>query len=539
MPTNNSSNSTNAQYNLIVGTGSAYTSIAPNATIGTPLCSAGNAANPAYSTTPTVTSITITDAPMSGTSGTNKDYVTLVASGFEFKNTTYASTTANLTAVYNNGAAGVGATLTNSGAMAAFSTDGVSPAINSRILVQFQTAAADDGIYTLTTVGSGAANWVLTRAVDYDEAVEIQPGDIVPVANGTLYHDTLWLQTDMVTTVGTDPLNFNQFGGTAISTVQYNSLVGGTSNSIVSVAPTATAGIPLVSTGNASNPSFTTAVVAGGGTGVTSLTPYAPLVGGTTSTNPLQSATTGFNNVGYVFTSTGSSTPPIWQANAAGAFSINIQTFTSNGTYTPTGGMVYCQVLCCGGGGGGGSSGGSGSSTGGAVGGGGGGAGSSMGYFSSSTIGASQTVTIGAGGGAGSSGNTTSLGSLISGSGGAGGGNNGFSPFGGTTASGGGGGSGSGGQVNLNGAQGGNGTCFTGVPTMSFAVSISGAGGGCSLFGIGATSVSAVSNNSAGGLNGPSYGSGASGGATAGSSGGAGGGSGGNGICVVTEYIMT
>jgi len=50
MPTNNAANAQNAQYNLLVGTGSAYTNIAPSATSGVPLISQGAASNPAYGT---------------------------------------------------------------------------------------------------------------------------------------------------------------------------------------------------------------------------------------------------------------------------------------------------------------------------------------------------------------------------------------------------------------------------------------------------------------------------------------------------------
>lgn len=53
-----------------------------------------------------------------------------------------------------------------------------------------------------------------------------------------------------------------------------------------------------------------------GGTGVASFTAFAPIVGGTTSTGAVQQATTGFSNVGYVLTSTGSSSLPTWQAPA-------------------------------------------------------------------------------------------------------------------------------------------------------------------------------------------------------------------------------
>ncbi len=140
-----------------------------------------------------------------------KNYVLGVASGLIFQLPVVAACTANLNATYANGAAGVGATLTNAGAMAAFSTDGVSPSLNDRILVQFQSASADNGIYTLTTVGSGAANWVLTRATDYDQAGEINQGDFVPVKiGGTLYGGTGWVQVDSVAIIGTSPIEFTQ-----------------------------------------------------------------------------------------------------------------------------------------------------------------------------------------------------------------------------------------------------------------------------------------------------------------------------------------
>lgn len=111
---------------------------------------------------------------------------------------------------------------------------------------------------------------------------------------------------------------------------------------------------------------------------------------------------------------------------ATGANSqIVIQTFSANGTYTPTTGMDYCIIECLGGGGAGGGA----QATTAAqfsAGTGGGGGEYSRGTFSAATIGASQSVTIGAAG-AGSSGATggnggnTSVGALISSNGGSGG----------------------------------------------------------------------------------------------------------------------
>jgi hypothetical protein len=124
----------------------------------------------------------------------------------------YAATTANLaTYTYTNGTAGVGARLTNS-VNGAFSTDGTSPPINSRILVPFQTATEENGVYTVLQVGDGSTGTILERATDYDEASEIQPGDRFLILNGTLYGATDWVETAVVTTIGTDPITFQMVG---------------------------------------------------------------------------------------------------------------------------------------------------------------------------------------------------------------------------------------------------------------------------------------------------------------------------------------
>jgi hypothetical protein len=147
--------------------------------------------------------------PTTGNMAANKAYVDTVASGLIVQPSVQAATTVNLVAT--QAGAGVGATLTNSGTQVAFAIDGYSASLNDRILVKNQSAPANNGIYTVTTVGSGASNWVLTRATDYDTAIQIQPGDLVAVNNGTVNGGTAWLETATIVTVDTDPINFSPF----------------------------------------------------------------------------------------------------------------------------------------------------------------------------------------------------------------------------------------------------------------------------------------------------------------------------------------
>ena len=119
-----------------------------------------------------------------------------------------AATTANLTATYANGTSGVGATLTNSGTQAALILDGVTLATGNRVLVKDQATALQNGIYTVTNIGSASTNWVLTRASDYDVVAQTVRGDTVSVISGTVNSSSLWMLTSSITTIGTDSFTF-------------------------------------------------------------------------------------------------------------------------------------------------------------------------------------------------------------------------------------------------------------------------------------------------------------------------------------------
>jgi len=115
---------------------------------------------------------------------------------------------------------GVGAYLTNSGAQAALSIDGIALASTNRVLVRNQTTASQNGVYTVTTVGSGATNWVLTRATDADRVIPTDPdglgtGDYFFVQSGTLgAGDSFVLTTEPNTMIiGYTALTYTQFSG--------------------------------------------------------------------------------------------------------------------------------------------------------------------------------------------------------------------------------------------------------------------------------------------------------------------------------------
>ena len=147
------------------------------------------------------------------TSLANKAYVDQVAQGLDAKPSARAATTANLSATYSNGTAGVGATLTAS-SNGAFTLDGVSPVVNDRILVKDQSTAAENGIYVVTTVGDGSTPFVLTRATPEDQPAELSGGSFIFVEEGTANGDNGYVFTHTgAPTFGTTALDVTQFSG--------------------------------------------------------------------------------------------------------------------------------------------------------------------------------------------------------------------------------------------------------------------------------------------------------------------------------------
>lgn len=224
-----------------------------NSTIGAVTPAAGTF------TSITTTTGTITTTPSTGNDIVNKTYVdTLVSSGITYHQPVKYEvpvTTGNLTATYNNGSSGVGATLTNAGTLAAFAPDGPTASVNDRILIYNQTNAFENGVYVVTVVGDGSTAWVLTRASDANTYAlkstnSLGEGDAFYITSG----NTGAGETYVCNTVGTIT-----FGVTAITFSQ------------ISSAQIYSAGTGLTLTGTTF--SLTTPVaVANGGTGTTTST---------------------------------------------------------------------------------------------------------------------------------------------------------------------------------------------------------------------------------------------------------------------------
>lgn len=427
--------------------------------------------------------------PVSAQDAATKNYVDQTALN---GTSVYAASAATLGTVTQSGA-GVGATLTNAGTQATFLLDGVNPPVNSTVLIKNTATgmtSANEGIYTVTSVGSGATNWVLTRSTSYDTPIEINQTGLIVIQNGSTLSGTAWYNAATIVTVDTTAFSYSEFGNITFPITLAH---GGTNANLT-----------------ASN----------GGIFYSTATAAAILSGTATAGLALLS---------------GSSTTPTW-STLPPITRVNVQTFTSGGTYTPTIGMKYCQVEIVGGGAGGGGAAGTAGQAG--AGGGGGAGGYCRKLYTAANIGATATIVIGAGGAGGTAGNNAGsngnnstftcagTGAALTAALGTGGsGSNSSATI--AIGSGGAGGTGTNGDVNITGQTGNAGFTFSGSLSGCLAGS-----GGSNLLGPGATN----SGNSSAGTNATGFGGGGSGGSSGGNANVAGG-NGGNGYCYILEFI--
>ena len=155
--------------------------------------------------------LTLSGAPTSALHAATKAYVDNTTAGLNFHAPAHAATTANLTATYNNGTDGVGATLTGSGAFGQI--DGHTVAEQERVLVKNQSTGFQNGLYVLTDDGDPSGLWVLTRATDADNspAGEIAYGDFCFIQNGGQAGFGFIVNTTGTITIGTTSISYVQF----------------------------------------------------------------------------------------------------------------------------------------------------------------------------------------------------------------------------------------------------------------------------------------------------------------------------------------
>ena len=166
-------------------------------------------------------------------------------------------------------------------------------------------------------------------AYSFDGRVPVSTNSTIGISVGATTIDFTALVTSVNTITGNSggpespsAGNFNILGTGSITVVgsantetiqltgltNHNLLIGAGTATITNVAPSATSGVPVISQGAAADPTFGTAVVAGGGTGRVTLTNHGVLVGaGTTAITQLAAG-----SAGQVLQSGGASADPAY-----------------------------------------------------------------------------------------------------------------------------------------------------------------------------------------------------------------------------------
>jgi hypothetical protein len=244
-----------------------------------------------------LTSVTLTQDPTLALQAATKQYVDTVAStGIHFHQPVRVESPINLNATYSNGTAGVGATLTNAGTQVALVIDGVTLNVADRVLIYQQTTQTQNGIYVVTTVGSGSTNWVLTRSSDANTFVSASPaglseGSTVFVQQGTTgAGGTYTCNTPGTITFGTTNITFAQISSAQIYSAGTGLTLTGTQFSLTTPVATTLGGTGLTTFGATNRALFSsgtntltagTLPTAAGGTGQTTYTNGELLIGKT------------------------------------------------------------------------------------------------------------------------------------------------------------------------------------------------------------------------------------------------------------------
>jgi hypothetical protein len=166
------------------------------------------------------------NTPNTGTDAANKQYVDdLASTGLHYHEAVVLSTSpgSSRTDTYNNGTAGVSATLT-SVAAGTLVIDGTVATSTIRVLIQDCSNPIGNGVYVVTNPGSTVAQYVMTRSSDADTYIEqstvgLDAGSYFFTTGGTNNKGAAWVNTNSgVITFGSTAITFSLFSNSQVYT---------------------------------------------------------------------------------------------------------------------------------------------------------------------------------------------------------------------------------------------------------------------------------------------------------------------------------
>jgi len=157
----------------------------------------------------TAASVTGLAPPVNGSDAANKTYVDAAAAGLVIKSPARAGTT--------------GSNISLTGG-APTTLDGLTLALNDRILVKDQTDGKQNGIYYITTLGTGS-NGTWTRTTDADTGAELVTGSYCFITSGTTNANAAYtMVTPGTITIGTSTITWNLFS--QVTQIQASNILG-------------------------------------------------------------------------------------------------------------------------------------------------------------------------------------------------------------------------------------------------------------------------------------------------------------------------
>ncbi len=272
------------------------------------------------------------------------------------------TSTSNMGQVSGVGAAGEVLTSAGAGLPPVWGTAGGSGAPSSATYITQTPNGGLSNEQALSLLANGLLKNATTTGVlsiAADGTDYFGPASTIPIANGGTAGTTASAaRTNLGLAIGTNVQAYNaSLQSISGLTTAANEMIYTTGSNTWATTPIAAYGLTLlndssaaaarttlglgtISTQDASAVSITGGTITGitaltvgvGGTGATTFTAHAPLIGNGASA--ISSASTGQSNVGYILTSTGSGSDPTWQAAAAGGTVTSVSGTTNRITVT-------------------------------------------------------------------------------------------------------------------------------------------------------------------------------------------------------------